>query len=116
MHGTSAVTLIPQHTVHRFMAWFSSPDGFECMSIPRPPVRLPFRGNPRSTRQQGNRSRYRDRSTASLLGDLGPGELFELAGIGVELANPLAQLLDGHGVLVVHPAEGLLVQVDLLGV
>src|SRR4051794_21509351 len=61
---------------------------------------------------RGNRVTNRNRLTANLLGDPGPGELLELAGVGVELADALAQLLDGHGVLVVHPAELLLVQVD----
>src|SRR5829696_5087493 len=56
------------------------------------------------------------RSASDLLGHHRLGELLELAGVGVELPDALAQLLDGHGVFVVHPAVGLLIEVDLRGV
>src|SRR5262249_10223371 len=38
----------------------------------------------------------------------------ELDGVGVEPSDAVGQLLGGHGVLVVHPAERLLVEVELL--
>ena len=37
-----------------------------------------------------------------------------MVGIAVELPNPLRQLLRCHGIFVVHPAEGFLVQMQLL--
>jgi hypothetical protein len=40
--------------------------------------------------------------------------LLQAAGIAVEFPNPFGQLLRRYGVLVVHPAEGLFVQVQLL--
>ena len=58
--------------------------------------------------------RVRGLQACHVLGHHRLGELLELAGVGVELADAFAQLLDGHRVLVVHPAEGLLVEVDLL--
>src|SRR5262249_13043782 len=52
------------------------------------------------------------RSTGDLLRDHRLGELLELAGVGIEVSDTLAQLLDGHRVFVVHPAEGFLIQAD----
>ena len=46
------------------------------------------------------------------LGHLLSRVLLELARVGVEAANAFAQLFDGHGVLVVLEAIGLLVEVD----
>src|SRR4030095_5382356 len=51
-------------------------------------------------------------SRRHLLFDFRPRELLELPGVGVEFADALAQFVAGHGVLVVHPAEGFLVQMD----
>ena len=48
------------------------------------------------------------------LGHTFMGELLEFAGVGVEFANAFGQFLVAIGVLVVHPAKRLLVQVDLL--
>src|SRR4051794_8977047 len=52
-------------------------------------------------------------SSAGLLGDHRLGELLELAGVGVEVPDAVGELVDGHRVLVVLPAVGLLVEVDL---
>jgi hypothetical protein len=51
---------------------------------------------------------------ADLFGHSGKWLLLQAAGIAVEFPNPFSQLLRRYGVLVVHPAEGLFVQVDLL--
>src|SRR5258708_1850311 len=40
-------------------------------------------------------------------------ELFELAGVGVELADAVAELFDSHLILIVHPTERLFVKVNL---
>src|SRR5215469_9884931 len=52
-------------------------------------------------------------SNSHPLNHFGLSKLFEFARIGVEVANALTQLLDRHGVLVVHPPKALFVQVDL---
>ena len=44
------------------------------------------------------------------------GVLLELAGVGIEPADAFAELLDGHLILVVLEAVGLLVEVDERGV
>ncbi len=41
------------------------------------------------------------------------GPAFELAGVGIELANAFGQFVGGHGIFVVHPAEGFFVQMNL---
>src|ERR1700687_5560769 len=53
-------------------------------------------------------------STGHLLGYPHPRVLLQLAGVSVELPDTLGQLVGGHGILIVHPAKRLFVQVDLL--
>jgi hypothetical protein len=40
--------------------------------------------------------------------------LFEFACVGIELANPFTQLVNCHRILIVHPAERLLIQLKPL--
>src|SRR5579885_324628 len=51
---------------------------------------------------------------SDFLGHQALGELFQFSRIRVELPDSLAQLVHRHGVFVVLPAEGLLVQMQLL--
>src|SRR5271154_3284784 len=48
------------------------------------------------------------------LGDLGKRKVFQVAGIAIELADTLCQLLRSHRVFVVHPPKCLLVEVETL--
>src|SRR5262245_42325502 len=79
--------------------------------------RLSERHGGRSLQSESLSSRCdRARAARILLGRVRlelPGVLFELARVRVEFADPFAQLLDRHGIVIVHPAERLLVQVNL---
>src|SRR5271170_8458261 len=59
---------------------------------------------------------YAERSLRlpDFLGDLGKRKVLQVAGIAIELADPLCQLLRSHRVFVVHPAKCLLVEVETL--
>ena len=45
-------------------------------------------------------------------GNLGHRVLLEMAGVSVEFPDAFRQLFGCHGIFVVHPTEGLLIQVE----
>src|SRR5271157_1019903 len=59
-------------------------------------------------------SRSGSRRSPDFFANLGERIFFQAAGVAVEFANALGQLLCRHWVLVVHPAEGLLIQMQAL--
>ncbi len=54
----------------------------------------------------------RDRRSPDSFGNLGERELFQVTRVTVKFADAFGELFRGHYVLVVRPAEGLLVQVE----
>ena len=68
---------------------------------------------PTVTKGSGCCKRARSRST-DFFGNLGQRVLFQLAGVAIEFADAFGQFLRRHRVFVVHPAESLLIQVQLI--